>query len=33
VPVAANAVLLGLLALSLLSVAGGNYNPFIYYRF
>ena len=33
VPVAANALLLCLLALSLLSVAGGNYNPFIYYRF
>ena len=27
------ALLLCLLALSLLSIAGGNYNPFIYYRF
>jgi hypothetical protein len=32
-PVVANAVLLFLLALSMLSIAGGAYNPFIYYRF
>jgi len=32
-PVVANAMLLFLLALSMLSIAGGAYNPFIYYRF
>ena len=32
-PVVANAMLLCLLALSMLSVSGGAYNPFIYYRF
>jgi alginate O-acetyltransferase complex protein AlgI len=33
VGVAGNALLLCLLALSMLSIASGAYNPFIYYRF